>query len=148
MKLLTKKQRRNRLFGKYAILLAIGGILYYFIEILYRGYSHPTMMLVGGICFILCGLLNEVFPWSMPLTHQMAIADIAITVVEFIAGVILNIWLGLGIWDYSNLPLNVMGQICIPFMIIWFFLSAPAIILDDYLRYWLFGEEKVKYKIF
>ena len=34
------------------------------------------------------------------------------------------------------------------FFNIWFYLSLVAIILDDYLRYWMMGEEKPKYKIF
>lgn len=130
---------------KNMFLCMIGGLIYYGIEILYRGYSHPCMILVGGICFIMCGCLNEVIPWDMALQKQMLICSVLITGVEFVAGLILNVWLGLHIWDYSKLPLNVMGQICVPFMIVWFFLSAVGIILDDYLRYWLFGEEKPHY---
>ena len=53
--------------------------------------------------------------------------------------------LGLNIWDYSNMPLNLWGQICLPFSCLWFFLSAVAIILDDELRYNIFGEEKPHY---
>ena len=78
----------------------------------------------------------------------MGICCIIITVLEFIFGVVLNIWLGLQIWDYSGMPLNIMGQICLPFTVAWYFLSAAAIILDDYIRYWLFGEEKPRYTLF
>lgn len=76
---------------------------------------------------------------------QMLICSIIITAVEFTSGLILNVWLGLGIWDYSNMPFNILGQICLPFTLLWYVLSAPAIILDDYLRYWIFGEEKPHY---
>lgn len=132
---------------KNLFLAMIGGLIYYGIELLYRGYSHPLMILVGGICFILCGCLNEVIPWEMKLQRQMLICSIVITGVEFVSGLIFNVWLGLHIWDYSGLPLNVLGQICVPFMVVWFFLSAVAIVLDDYLRYWLFHEEKPHYTI-
>ena len=44
---------------KYIILFAIGGMAYFFLEVLVRGYSHYTMFLCGGACFVCCGLLNE-----------------------------------------------------------------------------------------
>lgn len=93
----------------------------------------------------MCGMLNEVIPWEMPLPEQMIICAVNITAVEFVAGMILNVWLNLNVWDYSNMPLNIMGQICLPFSVAWFFLSAVGIIMDDYLRYWIFGEEKPHY---
>ena len=133
---------------KYIILLFIGGTIYWFIEILYRGYSHYSMFILGGVCFVACGLINEKFSWDMPLWKQMGIATIIITVLEFIVGVIVNLILKLNVWDYSNLPFNILGQICLPFSIIWFFLSAVAIVLDDWLRYKMFKEEKPRYKLF
>ena len=65
---------------------------------------------------------------------------------ELIFGIIFNINLGMNVWDYSDLPFNLFGQICLPFMIAWFLLSAVAIVADDYIRYWLFAEDKPKYK--
>ena len=105
------------------------------------------MVLVGGMAFYLIGCINEHIKWDMPLYRQMAIGTAIITVLEFMAGIIVNIILGWDVWDYSNVPLNILGQICLPFCIIWFFLSLPAIIADDYLRYYLFGEEKPHYKL-
>lgn len=130
------------------ILFGIGGLLYYVIEILWRGYSHWTMFLLGGFCFVLIGLINEIFTFQIPIVKQMLISTVIITVAEFMCGCIVNLWLGWGIWDYSELPMNILGQICLPYSILWFFLSLIAIILDDYLRNWLFGEEKPKYKLF
>lgn len=130
---------------KYSILLACGGAIYYSIELLARGFSHWTMFLVGGICFVLMGLLNERTP-KMQLLKQMLMSMLMVVVVEFIAGCILNLWLGLNIWDYADRAINILGQVCLKNTIYWFLLSAPAIVLDDYLRYLLFGEEKPKYK--
>jgi len=127
------------------ILMGIGGLIYSLIEILYRGYTHWTMFLVGGLAFYLIGCINEHIEWDMPIYNQMAIGAVIITALEFVAGVIVNLILDWNVWDYSNVPFNILGQICIPFCIIWIFLSLPAIILDDYLRYWLFGEEKPHY---
>lgn len=139
--------KRLKLLSKYLFLLLVGGITYVGIEILWRGYSHWTMFLLGGLCFICCGLLNEIIPWEMALYKQMFIGAIIITLLEFITGAIVNIKLGWNVWDYSNLPLNVCGQICPIFFIAWYFISGIAIIFDDYLRYWMFKEEKPHYKL-
>ena len=125
-----------------------GGFIYYLIELAYRGHSHPSMFVLGGICFLLVGGLNNYLPWSLGLIQQCAIGGVIVTVAEFIAGCILNIWLGLGIWDYSGVPLNVMGQISLPFTFAWMALSGVAILLDDYLRWKLYGERKPKYKLY
>lgn len=128
------------------VLWSIGGLLYVLCELVFRGRSHWTMFIVGGLCFWLIGLINEVIPWEMPVWQQCIIGAVIITTVEFIAGCIINIWLGWQVWDYSGLPFNVMGQVCLPFSVLWAFLAAAGIILDDYLRYWFFGEDKPHYK--
>lgn len=132
---------------KMIVLLLIGGTIYFCIELLWRGHSHWTMALVGGICFIAIGAINEYIPWNMGFIDQCLIGACLVTSIEFVAGLILNVWLGLGIWDYSNLPHNIMGQICLPFFFAWIALSSVAIVLDDYLRYWLFREEKPHYQL-
>jgi len=126
---------------KYAVLFIYGGVIYYFIELIYRGYSHPAMILVGGLCFICIGVLNENYTNQLPVIKQMAISSAVVTAIEFIAGIILNIWLKLNIWDYSNLRFNLLGQISIQTSIVWFFLALPSIYLDDYLRYWMFSKK-------
>lgn len=124
-------------FGKaiksYTMLFIIYGSVYMLAEILYRGYTHITMGIVGGICGILIGLINEITP-KMNVVLQATLGAVIVTVIEFIAGYILNVRLDLHIWDYSHLPLNVMGQICLPFSFIWFILCFPTIKLDDWLR--------------
>lgn len=132
---------------KPSVLFVIGGLLYISIELLWRGRTHWTMFIVGGFCFLSVGLINEAFEWDMSLLKQMLISAIWITIVEADAGIILNGVYKLHIWDYSDMPFNFLGQICLPYTILWFFLSLPAIILDDYLRYWIFKEEKPRYKI-
>lgn len=132
---------------KALVLWGIGGLLYICCELLFRGHSHWTMFIVGGICFVLIGAINELLPWDMPIWQQAIIGAVIVTVVELISGCIINIWLGWAVWDYSDMPYNLFGQICLPFTAIWVLLSTAAIILDDYLRYWLFGEEKPFYKL-
>lgn len=126
-------------------LFLIGGAIYVLIELVYRGYSHWTMFLLGGLCFVLIGGVNEYIPWEMPLWLQAGIGAVIITALEFICGCIVNLALGWNVWDYSNTPLNILGQVCLPFAIIWFVIAHFGIVLDDYLRYWLFKEEKPYY---
>ena len=127
------------------VLIGIGGLLYVLVELAFRGRSHWTMFLVGGLCFWLIGLINEVLPWEMPLWKQCIIGAVIVTAIEFLAGCFINLWLGWDVWDYSNMPFNVLGQICLPFSLLWILLSAAAIVLDDHLRYWIYGEEKPHY---
>ena len=132
---------------KTFILFLVGGITYITIELLYRGYSHWTMFLLGGLCFILIGGINNYISWDMLLWKQMLLGSVIITLLEFICGCMVNLLLHWNVWDYSNLPLNILGQICLPFSILWFFISFVAIVLDDYIRYWFFGEEKPHYNL-
>lgn len=134
-------------FLKYTLLFLTGGFTYGGIEILFRGYSHVSMLIAGGICFILIGLLDEVFPWDMALISQMVISAGIITAIEFLVGLVVNIWLKLNVWDYSAIPYNFMGQVCLLYTNLWFFLSLIGILADDYLRYYILKEKKPHYKI-
>lgn len=112
---------------------AIGGVIYYIIEVLFRGYSHWSMIILGGICFVLIGLLDE---WQNhpPMLRQMVQGAIIVTVLEFITGCIVNLWLGWNVWDYSNLPFNVLGQVCLFFTLAWFFITPIAVKLENLLH--------------
>lgn len=134
-----------RLLLKNTALFFVGGVIYYLIEIAWRGYSHWTMYLLGGFCFLCIGLINEFFTWKIKIWKQALYGTALITVLEFFSGCIINIWLGWNVWDYSNVPFNILGQICFPYIILWFPLTIVGIVLDDYLRYWLFNEEKPRY---
>lgn len=133
---------------KYLFLWITGGAIYICLEMLFRGYSHWTMFILGGTCFVILGLINEVIPWNIPIWQQMFIGASIVTVLEFITGCIVNLWLEWGVWDYSNMPGNILGQICPVFFVIWLPVSLAGIILDDWLRYWLWGEKKPHYSIF
>lgn len=130
---------------EYIFLFILGGLIYYGIEIIYRGYSHVSMFIVGGICFILIGLINEIFSWEMSFWKQLLIGDTIVLMIEFWAGCLLNIYLKLNVWDYSNMPFNLLGQICLPFAILWLPVIAFAIVLDDYVKWVLYRQEKPKY---
>ena len=128
------------------ILFGIGGTIYVLIELIARGRSHWTMFFVGGLAFYLIGCINEHKKKEILLRWQMAAGAGSITGLELISGIIVNIILGWNVWDYSTLPGNLLGQICPQFTVLWFFLSAVAVYLDDWIRYLLWGEKRPKYK--
>ncbi len=120
-------------------LFLFGGVLYYAMEIVYRGYSHWTMALCGAICFWGIYQINQRFA-SRSLSLRALMGAGMITLVELLIGCICNLWLHLQIWDYSNLPLHLLGQICIPFSLIWFLLSFPALWLCSLIQRKVFSQ--------
>ena len=135
-------------FVRLTTLFLWGGFLYYIIELLWRGYSHPSMFAVGGLCLLLVGGLNNFLPWELGFVWQALSGSVIITLVEFCAGLVLNVWLNLGIWDYSQLPLNIMGQVSLYFILAWIPLAEFAVWLDDRLRWKLYGEQRPRYTVF
>jgi uncharacterized membrane protein len=133
---------------KNLTLFLIGGGIYILLEMVYRGRSHWTMFLLGGVCFLALGYINRFLPWETPLPVQMLIGAAIITALELLTGWIVNIKLGWHVWDYSRVPLNFYGQICLPASIGWFFLSAAGIVLDDVLRWRMFQEDRPRYRLF
>ena len=107
-------------------LFLTGGIVYPSLEILCRGKTDFSMALAGGVC--LC-LIDDVCNKKMkcrPLALRCFAGSGIITSVEFAVGYVVNIVLKLNVWDYSQLPLNILGQICLPFSMLWFLLTIPA----------------------
>ncbi len=133
---------------KDLILAYIGGMLYVTLEHLWRGWSHPSMFLLGGLCFLLLGALNE-HPATagVPLLWQSILGAGIVTVLELVTGLIVNVALDLNVWDYSALPFNFMGQICLYFFLLWIPVSTLAILADDAVRHLLFHEPWPHYRL-
>lgn len=132
---------------KTLTLFFCGGVLYYSIEIMWRGHSHVSMFLDGGVCFVLIGLMNEVVP-GLPLAVQAVLGASLIVFSELLVGSLVNLRLGLNVWDYSNQPMNYRGQVCLPFFLLWIPLAAFASVVDDTLRFWLFAEPWPPFTLF
>ena len=128
------------------ILFCVGGTIYILFEMGFRGYSHWTMFIVGGLCFLCIGALNNRIGWDFPVEYQCLIGAVIVTIIEFISGYIINIKLGWDVWDYSNMPFNLLGQICLPFAILWLPIVALAIVVDDWVKYLLFHSKKPHYR--
>lgn len=115
---------------KYLICFLLGGGLYVVLEIFWRGYSHYSMALAGGTCFTLLYGVFTRFPGMHNLV-KCILGTLIITSVEFIAGYIVNLRHRLGVWDYSHLPHNLYGQVCLRYSLLWAILTMPAAILVE-----------------
>ena len=104
---------------KYAVTGYLGGMIYVGLELLWRRWSHGSMFLVGGICFLLIGLIPRLLP-NVPELMQAVLGACAVTATELISGLIINDALKLHVWDYSAMPYNFLGQVCMSY----FFLCA------------------------
>lgn len=129
------------------------GTLYFFIEVVWKtSHGRPemiswTMLLLAIILAVPLERFGAELPWEMPLMAQSAVCGVAITVVEFVAGLIINVWLGMGVWDYSAMTGNIMGQVCPQFLIMWVSLAAVGIVMLDWMRYGVEGGERPRYAL-
>ena len=83
--------------------------------------------------------------YRAPVIVQAMIGALIVLAVEFVSGCVLNLWLGLGVWDYSNQPGNVLGQICPAFGLLWFFIMPLAIWAEDTARWLIWAYECAVY---
>lgn len=134
---------------KYLILFIIYGGIYFVIESIYKGYiTDYRMFILGGVIGILIGLINNLFSFNTNFILQCWTGTMITLLSECIFGYQWNIIENLHLWDYSQLPCSfVGGQINLFFAIVWMLLSAVGIVLDDYLRWKIFNEEKPHYTI-
>lgn len=128
--------------SEYIFLWALGGSIYYLLEIGLRGFSHWSMFILGGLALCFCTYQGEVMHWTEGLWIQVIRATVFVTSLEFITGIIVNKYFQLAVWDYSDQPLNLWGQICVPFMILFSALIVVAIWLGAIVGHKIYGKEK------
>ena len=129
-----------------------GGSVYFMLEVVYktlRGEPERISWTMLLLAILLCAPIERAgaqLPWECPLWAQAGLCAALVTTTEFAAGLILNIWLGLGIWDYSGLRWNLLGQICPQFAALWFALCFVFIPIFDWLRYAVEGGQRPYYR--
>ena len=106
----------------YSFIFLLGGHGYCTLEIIWRGRTHYSMFFAGGIIFMIFFFIAEQMK-KAPLITKCLLGAVIITAIEFIFGYIFNLKYDMNVWDYSNMPLNLLGQICLPFSVLWFGLS-------------------------
>ena len=111
-------------------LFFVGGGGYVCLELLWRGRSHISMFLAGGLCFLLLGRLNEIKP-RLPWALRCLLGAGIITCVELAAGLLAN--RDHSVWDYRSLPFNFLGQVCLVYSLLWVPVSFGAMLLYRFL---------------
>ena len=130
-----------------------GGAAYFLLEVAYKtARGEPeriswTMLVLAAILCIPIERAGAEMPWDVPLWMQAAGCAVLVTATGLIAGLILNVWLGLGVWDYSDLWGNLWGQICPQFAAIWWGLCLVFIPVFDWMRYAVAGGERPRYRV-
>lgn len=142
------------------LIFIMTGIIYVFIEVVFTavfgemehkfgvkygstmGFSSIYMSLIGGLLGVVLGRINEIdfISSRFNLFFQSLLGACAITLIELAAGIVLNLIFKFDIWDYSNYPLNFMGQIALFRSVLWFFICPLAFWFDDLVRSLLYGE--------
>lgn len=129
---------------KIFVLWAVLGAVYITLELFWRGHTHPSMFVVGGICGVLVGLVNQTPPfYHAPVAVQSVIGAGIVLIVEFLSGCVLNLWLGLNVWDYSGQFGNIMGQVCLTYAVLWFLLMPFAIWAEDTARWLIYSWDRL-----
>lgn len=121
---------------EFLFVYILGGLGYGGLEMLWRGRTHWTMLLLGGGCFVCIYLIETKMHCALPLRWLFSAA--VVTVMEFCSGCLVNLWLHWNVWDYSALPGNLLGQVCPYFMLLWFLLAIPCCALARLIQNYVF----------
>lgn len=131
-----------------------GGTVYFLLEVGYKSLTgHPeriswTMLVLAVFLTIPVERCGAELPWECPLWTQALACASLVTAVELVVGLLLNMAFGLNVWDYSDLPLNLWGQICPQYAAVWWFLCLAFIPIFDWLRWAVVGGDSPRYKFF
>lgn len=107
----------------------LGGTVYVALECLWRGWSHISMFFAGGVCFLFLGRLRKT---KLSLPVRAVAGGFLVTAVELVTGLLVN--RGFDVWDYRHMRLNFLGQVCLPFTLLWMLLSVVGMGIDGFLE--------------
>jgi hypothetical protein len=104
------------------------------------GWTSIWMLPIGGACGVCVGYLNE-WRWSrwMRVTGAALIGVAIILTIELLVGLVLNTWLNLHVWDYSDKWGNWLGLICVENSIAYFLMCPFIFWLDDVIKHYLYA---------
>ncbi len=107
------------------ILFFIGAVGYAVIELIWRGHTHWSMMLAGGFSILIFAFI-ETRCYGIHRLYRCILGSFSVTIIELLFGLFFNIYLDFSVWDYSNIPFNFLGQICLLYSVLWGFLCFPC----------------------
>lgn len=110
--------------GRHAALFGAGAAGYGGLELLWRGSTHWTMLLAGGVCLLALGRISRT---ALAPALQCLLGSLCITGVELAAGLVCNCLLRWNIWSYADEWGNLYGQICPLYSALWYLLCIPVL---------------------
>lgn len=125
------------------ILWITGGLSYFYMEIAFRNYSHYSMIICGGLCFLIVGMIGDYILDKesnilKAIVLIMFFGSLTITTLELFTGIIVNMLMGLDVWDYTSMKYNVYGQICLGYTSIWALLSLLCVFVANTIKAFIF----------
>ena len=132
----SKPTANGTAIKEYSVIYLVGSAGYSLLELLWRGFTHWTMAITGGVVLMLLYHTNCKLR-SVNLWKKCFAGTFIISSVELIVGCIVNIILRWNVWDYSRQHYNLLGQICLLYSVLWFFLCIPVNFLCALLEKWL-----------
>lgn len=116
---------------EYCEAALVGGVGYCLLEMVWRGRTHWSMALAGGVCFAAEHAINRQFAHA-PLWRRCLMGAAVITAVELAAGRLFN--RRYQVWDYRGRRGNLDGQICLAYSGLWFLLCVPLCSVSGAIR--------------
>ena len=68
---IMRKRNIRKPVDEFLFLLGVGGSVYYGVEVLFRGFSHWSMFLLGGLRLVFCTKQGQWTHWMDPLWKQI-----------------------------------------------------------------------------
>lgn len=129
------------------ILWMTGGLFYFYMEIAFRNYSHYSMIICGGLCFLIVGMIGDYIMDKesnilKAISLIMFFGSLTITTLELLTGIIVNVFLELDVWDYTSMKYNVYGQICLGYTLIWSLLSLLCVFVANTIKAFIFEKNR------
>ena len=91
------------------------------------GKTSPWMILDYGILGIaIMPIANILIRRRVPLPVRALFYMFGIFAIEYVSGIIFTWGLGLRIWNYSDMPYNLHGQIALSFAVPWYCIGLVA----------------------
>lgn len=112
-------------FRRALSVFAVGGMLYCASELLYRRRTHPSMFAAGGLALLTADRVRRVRCRGGAGRARLALHG-RVHVHRAVHRPARQPQGRTRVWDYSRMPLNYKGQICLPFTLLWAALSGPA----------------------
>lgn len=130
---------------RYFTVFLFGAALYALIEVMWRSYTHWSMAITGGLCMAAIYYIH-LHCRSISVFGRALIGCALITLAEFIVGLIVNVTFHMQVWDYSGVPFNFMGQICLAYCAVWYAMCFPAFLVCSFLDRKLFSKLSLNYR--